>query len=224
MTSRRQLSVMAAFVAAATALVMGQDASAVLASAYTPVFENDWVKVVRAHYAPHVKLPAHPHTELAAAYVYLSDSGPVVFRHVGASYGAVTRPPVKAGTFRLYRAVKELHEVENTSPLASDFLRIEFKTEPLEAALLRGRFAREAAAIDSSKVQFENAQVRISRLTRAGAKPWRVAETPRHPSLFVDTTSGAVQWVVPDEGTTLLPTSFSGADILQFECKTAPEK
>ena len=86
-----------------------------LPESYTLQFENDWVRVVRVHYEPHAKLPTHAHNELAAAYVYLSDGGPVVFGHIGASYGAATRPPTKAGSFRLYRAVKEVHEVENQS-------------------------------------------------------------------------------------------------------------
>ncbi len=93
-----------------------------------------------------------------------------------------------------------------------------------EAALLRGRFAREAAATESRKVHLENAQVRISRLSLARANPSRVAERLEHPSLFVDTTSGAVHWPVADEGTTWRDMSFPGADILQFEFKTAPQK
>jgi hypothetical protein len=207
--------------AATTAVVLGQDVSPVLSQAYTPVFENDWVKVVRVHYAPHVKLPVHPHTELAAAYVYLSDSGPVVFRHVGASYGEATRPPVKAGTFRLYRAVKEVHEVKNTSPLASDFLRIEFKTEPLEAALLRGRFVREPAGAED-KVQFENAQVRITRLARAAEKSLPAPESRRYASLFVDTTTGEVGWA-PAAAPPPIENNRETADILRFEFKTQPQ-
>jgi hypothetical protein len=218
-----RLTVLAVAVGAATAVVVGQDASAVLAQAYTPVFENDWVKVVRAHYAPHVKLPAHPHTELAAAYVYLTDSGPVAFRHVGASYGAVTRPPVKAGTFRLYRAVKELHEVENMSPLASDFLRIEFKTEPLEAALLRGRFTRDAT-LTQNKVQFENAQVRITRLTKASGEGGVPATAGAYPRLLVDTTTGHVGWAKGGAPAHLESTGSAPPDILCFEFKTPPQR
>ena len=147
-----------------------------------------------------------------------------MFRHVGASYGAATRPPVKAGTFRLYRAVKEMHEVENMSDLASDFLRVEFKTEPLEAVLLRGRFARDPKVTENRKVEFENAQLRISRLAQGAAGGSTVPPTLPYPSLFVDTMSGAVRWFSADEGTTLADPSFSAADVLQFEFKTAPQR
>jgi hypothetical protein len=220
-----RILITAGLIATMTALGLAQETSATLARAYQPVFENDWVKVERVHYAPRVKLPNHAHTEFAAAYVYLTDSGPIVFRHVGASYGAATRPPVKAGTFRLYRAVKEMHEVENMSDLASDFLRVEFKTEPLEAALLRGRFARDPNVTENRKVEFENAQVRISRLAHGAADESTVPLTLSYPSLFVDTLSGAVRWFSADKGRTLVADPlFSAADILQFEFKTAPQK
>src|SRR5262249_17886356 len=110
--------------------VAAQDPMKVAPDAYKLEFENDHVKVQRVHYAPRVKIPEHDHTAFGAAYVYLNDAGPVIFKHVGLSYGAVTRPAVKAGSFRLYKAVKETHEVENISDTHSHFLRVEFKTEP----------------------------------------------------------------------------------------------
>src|SRR5215207_6043336 len=107
-----------------------QDPTKVAPNAYKTEFENEYVKVQRVHYAPHSKIPEHDHTAFGSAYVYLNDAGPVVFRHVGLAYGAVTRPAVKAGSFRLYKGVKETHAVENLSDTASDFLRVELKTEP----------------------------------------------------------------------------------------------
>src|ERR1044072_6326038 len=94
---------------------LAQDPFKIAPQAYKLQFENEWVKVTRVHYAPHEKIAAHQHTLTASAYVYLNDSGPVVFNHIDASYGAVTRPPTKAGGVRLFRAVQELHEVENQS-------------------------------------------------------------------------------------------------------------
>ena len=82
----------------------------------------------------------------ASAYVYLNDSGPVLFKHVGKDSFSITRPATKTGSFRLFRAVQEIHEVENKSELPSDFLRVEFKTEPkdeneLERSLLSRRLS-----------------------------------------------------------------------------------
>jgi hypothetical protein len=119
---------------------LAQDPFKVAPRAYKLLFENDWVKVTRVHYAPHEKIAAHEHTQTASAYVYLNDSGPVVFNHIDKSYGAVTRPATKAGAFRLYRGLQELHEVENKSDAPSDFLRVEFKTDPVDEKSLKGRF------------------------------------------------------------------------------------
>lgn len=104
-----------------------QDPLAVLPASYSKQFENEWVRVVRVRYAPHATLPAHAHNALPAAYVYLNDGGPVLFKHIGASYGAATRPATKAGSFRVFRGIDEIHEVENRSELPSDFLRVEFQ-------------------------------------------------------------------------------------------------
>ena len=127
---RWRLAVVCLLASAAVA----QDPVKVAPEAYRLEFENDYVKVQRVHYAPRVKLPEHDHTALGAAYVYLNDAGPVMFKHVGLSYGAVTRPAVKAGSFRLYKAVKETHAVENLGDTPSDFLRVEFKTKPAKDA------------------------------------------------------------------------------------------
>jgi quercetin dioxygenase-like cupin family protein len=67
-----------------------QDAVATVPGSYTRQFENDWVRIVRVHYAPLAKLPAHTHPALACAYVYLNDSGPVVFRHIGSDFGSAS--------------------------------------------------------------------------------------------------------------------------------------
>src|SRR5258706_14872531 len=93
--------------------IFAQDPVKVAPQNYKPEFENEWVKVLRVHYGAKEKIPEHDHPATATAYVYLNDSGPVIFKHVGLSYGAVTRPATKAGSFRLYKATKETHEVEN---------------------------------------------------------------------------------------------------------------
>jgi hypothetical protein len=210
--------------------VAAQEAEKTLPDAYQLQFENEWVKVVRVHYAPHVKLPSHAHTRLAAAYVYLSDAGPVVFRHVGTGYGSVTRPAVKAGTFRLYRAVGEMHEVENTSPLASDFLRVEFKTEPKEEKTLRGRFHREPVAPGENlkKVEFENAQIRVTRLVIAPGKTIDVLTGAPDPSLLISLRGtrgqglGATRWLPAKQAEQIGNLSTEPLEFLRFAFLTPP--
>ena len=108
---RHALIALAALVWARAA--SAQDPLVLLPKAYKLVLENDWVKVVRVHYAPHEKLPMHDHTEQAAAYVYLNDCGPVTFKH---DWGELTRPATKAGSFRVYHAVQEIHEPLDQPP------------------------------------------------------------------------------------------------------------
>jgi len=173
-----------------TTQAFAQDPTKSLPQNYKLQFENDWVKVTRVHYAPHEKLPAHRHTQTASAYVYLNDSGPVVFKHIGLEYGAVTRPATKAGSFRLYRGLTEIHEVENLSELPSDFLRVEFKTEPINDKSLRGRFYREAypERENFQKVQFENEQIRITRLVCMKGKALEISASATEPALLVALT------------------------------------
>ena len=75
-----------------------QDAVTTLPDSYKLQFENAWVRVVRVHYGPNAKLPLHTHAKYnGAAYVYLNNAGPVVFRHGGEATGAVTRPADAGG-------------------------------------------------------------------------------------------------------------------------------
>ncbi len=107
-----------------------QDPVIVSPHTYRLVFENAWVKVVRVTYAPRAVVPPHFHTERASAYVYLNDGGPILFKHEGLPYAGVTRPPTKAGSFRVYKGIEEVHSVENPTDMSSEFLRVEFKSEP----------------------------------------------------------------------------------------------
>ena len=222
---------------------LAQDPLKALPQAYKLVFENDWVKVTRVHYAPNEKLPAHEHTQTASGYVYLNDSGPVVFKHIGLDYGAVTRPATKAGSFRLYRGLKEIHEVENKSDLPSDFLRVEFKTEPINDKVLRGRFFREdyPAGENFQKVQFENEQVRIVRLVCAPGKRLDVSTSTTEPALLVALTQskfrvyenkgrgsklelkmGQTGWIAASQQKAFENDGTAPAEMLRFDFKTKP--
>lgn len=208
----KQFSTLAALCLLST-LATGQDPTKTLPNNYKLQFENEWVKVTRVHYGPHEKLPSHRHTQTASAYVYFNDSGPVVFKHIGLDYGAVTRPATKAGSFRLYRGLTEMHEVENLSELPSDFLRVEFKTEPINDKGLRGRFYREAypPGENFQKVQFENEQVRITRLVCVKGKPTKISTSPAEPALLVALTASNLEL---NKGRVLLSSSLDAGKTL----------
>lgn len=214
-----------------------QDPVKVAPQAYQAEFENAYVKVARVRYAAHSKLPEHDHPAFGTAYVYLNDSGPVIFKHIGLSYGAVTRPAVKAGSFRLYKGVKETHEVENPSDTLSDFLRVEFKTEPAkDQNSLRGKYFREdvPAGENLVKVQFENEQVRITRLVCAVGKRCEVKAAATEPALLVALTlapvaqlklvAGKTRWLAAGKMLQLAGMPDGAAEWLRFDFKTPPLK
>jgi hypothetical protein len=222
---------------------LAQDPLKVAPQAYKLQFENEWVKVTRVYYAPREKIASHEHTQTASAYVYLNDSGPVVFNHIEAGYGAITRPPTKAGSFRLYRGVQERHEVENQSDLPSEFLRVEFKTEPVNERSLKGRFYREAypAGENFQKVQFENEQVRITRLVCATGKKVNTSTSASEPSLLIalspsdfevttgkskarklKLSMGQEKWVASNQQEQLKNVGNAPAELLRFDFKTRP--
>jgi hypothetical protein len=143
-----------------------QDPQAVAPRAYRREFENERVRVTRVHYEPRERVPRHDHPDSATVYVYLRDSGPVRFVHTGEEAFTLVRPAVRAGGFRLSRGAKETHAVESLTDLPTDFLRIELKgLSDAERRTFRGRFPPEPRARAAQKVRFENAHVRIARVT-----------------------------------------------------------
>ncbi|MBO0858258.1 MAG: hypothetical protein J2P21_07320 [Chloracidobacterium sp.] len=224
-------------------LLAAQDPVKVAPQAYKLDFENDWVRVLRVHYAPKEKIPEHDHPATGAAYVYLNDSGPVIFKHIGLSYGAITRPAANARGFRVWYAVKEIHEVENTGDTPSDFVRIEFKTDPVNARSLHGKFKPEEYAPDENyqKVQFENEQIRATRLAVAPRKKLTLSTAANEPALIVALTpasfefkkgnarpsklsldTGKTEWLDQSSKVEFENTGGAPAEILRFDLKTKP--
>jgi hypothetical protein len=193
---------------------------------------------VRVRYAPHAKLPAHAHNALPAAYVYLNDGGPVLFKHIGASYRAATRPATKTGSFRVFRGIDEIHEVENTSELPSDFLRVEFKTDPRDVRTLKGRYFRPAAPHGQNveHLQFENDQVRITHVICAAGRTVRLAAGASEPSLLiafqaaqlreknseVSMRVGQERWIPAGSTVAFENVGAQSSEFLRFDFKTTP--
>lgn len=220
------------------AALAAQDHILVLPDAYSTQFENEWVRVVHVRYPPHAKLPAHPHNALPAAYVYLNDGGPVLFKHIGTSYGAATRPATKAGSFRVFRGIDEIHAVENTSALPSEFLRVEFKTDPKDVRTLKGRFYRPSASPGQNleHLQFENDQVRITHVICAPGRSIRLSATASEPTLLISFQAaqlrekrsdvimriGQERWVPAGSTVTYENVGSQPTEFLRFDFKTAP--
>jgi len=226
------------------AIVSAQDPTKVAPDAYKRQFENEWVQITRVHYGPYVKVPLHDHTRWPAAYVYLNDSGPIKFTHEGWTEPVLTRPPTKAGSFRLSptTAVGETHQVENPNGTPSDFLRVEFKTEAVDRMMMRGRYERKAppAGRSSRKIEFENGQIRVTRLVGAPRQALDLKTTSTQPALLVVLNTARVNSTVGAVGkqTTLEPgntiwldrgrrerlenLSNTPIELLMFDLKTSP--
>jgi hypothetical protein len=207
-----------------SAVASGQEGAATLPKNYRVQFENAWVKVTAVRYEPMQKLPGHAHTPNPAAYVYLNDGPPVIFRHVGGS--AATRAATTAGTVRVYRGLEEVHEVENTGNAPSEFLRVELKTAGLSPETLRGKFARPANMTEPV-THLEHPQIRLTRLWVPASGSLALGTSPQ-PALIIalasagDVKAGQERWVPASTDVTLHNPAKAPIDFLRFDFKTAP--
>ena len=215
---------LALVVVAGLAVTHAQDGAATLPGNYRVQFENAWVKVTSVRYEPMQKLPAHAHTPNPAAYVYLSDGPPVIFRHVGGS--AATRAATAAGTVRVYRGLDEVHEVENTGNAGSEFLRVEFKTAGASPDTLRGKFARPAETT-TPVTHLDHPQVRLTRLWVPAGGSLALGASPQPALIIALATGGGMnagqeQWVAASTDVTLRNTGKAPVDFLRIDFKTQP--
>jgi hypothetical protein len=149
-------------------LLPAQDAEVVAPRSYRPEFENQRVRVERVVYRPREKIALHDHPAIPTVYVYLRDSGPIRFVHLGDEPFTLTRPAVKAGGFRLSKGAKETHSVESLTDQLTEYLRIELKGLAVDRQVWHGRFPPEPRAARSragQAVRYEDKQVRIARVT-----------------------------------------------------------
>lgn len=190
-----RLAVVCGLVIAAAIHTSAQEPTTTLPHAYKLQLENDYVRVVRVHYAAGAKLPDHTHPAGTTVDVYLNDSEGVVFRHSGGSNRAVTRPAVTTGAVRVATGREEHHTVENRASTPSDFLRILLKTDAAGERVMY-RF-------QPNEDSFDNKQLRITRLTVVAGKPVTIAAASAQPALIVSLPSGDTRWIDGGRQTTL---------------------
>ncbi len=154
---------------------------------YHTQFENDSIGLVRVRYPANSKVPLHGHPPTVTTYVYLSGSSPVRFTHQGSRTHVVTRQPTTPGGFRVSRGGDETHSAENLGAIASDFLRVEFKTDAAGASAPFYRDARPlgTTAKTTTDVQFSNAQMRIPRVVIPAGQMTEIATTANPPALLI---------------------------------------
>ena len=219
----RIVSTVALFVVGGIAFTGAQT----LPSNYKLQLENAWVRVTEVRYAPLERVAPHSHTPYPSAYVYLNDGPPVVFKHVGGKGVAATRAATRAGAFRVYKGLEEIHEVENTGNAASEFLRVEFKTAPAEPGSFWGKFERPAAPSMDPVVHFDHPQVRVSRVWVAPGQSIEIA-AGSDPVLMIALAGGAglnvgeSKWIESSARARFANGSSRPIDLLRFDFKTRP--
>jgi hypothetical protein len=211
--------------------LLAQDPTTTLPRNYQNIFENQAVAVIHAHYEPHEKIPLHDHSKFPTIYVYLSDSGPVLFSHVEAHPFSVVRTPLKTGAYRVSPGRIERHTVENQGDIPTDFLRVELKELPI------GHFTSEfraAAPSDLSRnadsIEFKNADLQTERIVCVAgsaceikAANWPslvIAFTPvqlaKGPAAAQPLKAGAVQWMDAGESLSLSADSSAPGHVLRI--------
>jgi hypothetical protein len=150
----------------------------------------------------------------------------VRFRHIGGHNIVATRPATKAGAFRVYRGLDEVHEVENLGNAPSRFLRVELKTAALDPAAFKGKFERSAASVEPT-VHFDHPQVKVSRIWATPGSSTRIVAGSA-PVLVIALNEGASyrlgqeRWLASGTSVQIENTSAAPVDFLRFDLKTDP--
>jgi len=168
------LACVAVMAGAAVVAQVDQDptnAVKILPKNYKLTFENDYVQVVRVHFDPHEFIPEHQHGMFRGIYVYLNDSGPLIYNHIVGFQGSRRRPFYPAGTFHAATRSAETHTIENPTDRPVEFLRVMYKTDPAGARVggdftWQRTYARLGQVLgeNNETVQFDSAQARITRV------------------------------------------------------------
>jgi hypothetical protein len=238
--SRIRVAVLSLVLASAIAPLRAQDPVATIPGSYAVQFENAWVRLVKVHYPAGATLPVHSHPAGTTAYVYLNASAGVVFRHASGSRRAVTRPAVTAGSVRIATGSAETHNAENPSATASDFLRVQFKTDAGGVGSLRRRIPRGPypAGAPAATVEFTNGQMRLTRLIVPRGSSAAIGTADGHPALLIAlspatlTMTGSSQdialvpgqerWIEARQHESLRNTGAADVELLRFDFLTPP--
>ena len=181
----------------------------------------------------------HDHSANPTVYVYLSDSGPVRFTHTESraegGAGVLTRPPIKAGAFRVSPGRRERHSVENLGSIPSDFLRVELKQMRFgELEPFHGEAPPDLTR-SVTETEVKTPQLQIDRIVCAGDAPCPQARSSA-PSLLVAFTpaaistgginsstlaAGDVQWVRAGALISVQPEHGNHAHVLRIELPPA---
>lgn len=122
------------------------------------LLENEQVRVLKAVDKPHVKNPPHSH-KLNRVMVYLSDGT----QEITPQGGNATTVNLKKGEVQFNKAVAS-HTSEVTSDEPLTIIEVELKSEGTPGKLQAGPLDPPKVAPGNYHVEFENDQVRVTRV------------------------------------------------------------
>lgn len=207
--------------------ITGQNPYTTAGDHYHLVFENAWARATRVTYLPRTTAPVHDHSLTPESiYVYVTDGGEFRFRHMTGMKVAgtvITRPAVKAGAIRVAHSAPETHSVEYLGDEPTEYVRIELRTDPLNAPIRNIRIPPPVLAAGKPTVlnEYENDQVRILRvLCGAGVEcpVTRNADDPAIVTVMSGPERGKVRWVPAGLG----KAERGPLDEVRIELKTEP--
>lgn len=223
---------------AGAGVALGQDPLKAYPNNYKLIFDNADVSVIRVHYGPHEKVGVHDHSKFPTIYVYLNDAGPVRFSHDEKPPFVLTRPAVKAGSFRVSPGRVERHTVENLSDGSSEYLRIELKRIPLHGGLRAYRGAAPATLASGTREEYAGREVSIERIVcdpgaacaakSSGTPVLLVAFSPikvavgSRASLAKTLQGGEVEWLPKADGVSIAAATQGAAHLLEIKFHRPP--
>ena len=175
-------------------------------------FENAWVRVVRVHYVAHEKTRYHDHPSTPTVYVYITDGGRLRILH-DEKEEPVIRPAVKANSIRFNRGAVEHHQVQEMDGVASEYLRLELKIQPID---LPEQDVRRAA---KDATPYESGMLRILRVTCPANSACPASTNLDDPA--VEVIGSRFRWVRPNDRSYLNTTS-GPISIVRVELKSKP--
>lgn len=179
-----------------------QDGLVAYPDVYKVQFENAYVRLIRVRLPGNARLGDHTHPAGIMLHVYFNDADPVQFNHDGPP-NDITRPSVRARSYRVGRAKPETHAVNNMGPGLSDYMRVELKTVGDEGLLRR---FPETHLVDTSAttVDMNNTQYRSSRITIPSGGQMALTATLIEPFLLLALTDGIAVERTASSRTTLV--------------------
>ena len=210
-----------------------QEPTSALPKNYWEVFDNSALAVIHVHYDPHEKIPVHDHSKFPTVYVYLSDSGPVLFSHIEAHPFSYTRRPVKLGAYRVSPGRIEKHYVENKGDIPTDFLRVELKQLPIKHFTDEFRGQPPSSLANNLDItEFSNSDIAVERIVCVAGSSCAI-KAASSPSLVIAFTTvqimdsrnvphatrleaGAVKWVEAGNSLSLRADSSQAAHVLRI--------